>query len=50
MPIDHQAAERSFVHQRQIAEQLDVQKNVLLNGFDVSTENVAIFNAIFQKF
>jgi hypothetical protein len=34
---------------KQSAEQLDVQKNVLLNGFDVSTENETIFNAIFQK-
>src|ERR1700759_2324966 len=34
---------------KQSAEQLDVQKNVLLNGFDVSTENETIFNATFQK-
>jgi len=31
------------------AEQLVVQKNVLLNGFDSSTENETIFNAFFQK-
>jgi hypothetical protein len=37
------------VQPKQSAEQLDVQKNVLLNGFDVSTENETIFNAIFQK-
>jgi hypothetical protein len=34
---------------RQSAEQLDKQKNVLLNGFDSSTEINAFFNAIFQK-
>jgi hypothetical protein len=28
---------------------LDLQKNVLLNGFDSSTENIAIFKAFFQK-
>jgi hypothetical protein len=37
------------VQPKQSAEQLDVQKNVLLNGFDVSTENETIFAAIFQK-
>jgi N-acetylglutamate synthase-like GNAT family acetyltransferase len=36
-------------NQMQSAEQLDMQKNVLLNGFDSSTENAAFFNAIFQK-
>lgn len=49
MPIDYQAAGKSCSTQKQSAEQLDVQKNVLLNGFDVSTENETIFNAIFQK-
>jgi hypothetical protein len=38
-----------FVQPKQSAKPLDVQKNVLLNGFDVSTENAAFFNAIFQK-
>jgi len=33
----------------QSAGQLDVQKNVLLNGFDSSTENRALFKGIFQK-
>jgi hypothetical protein len=33
----------------QSAEQLDVQKNVLLNGFDSSTENQPFFKAINQK-
>ena len=36
-------------NQKQSAEQLDMQKNVLLNGFDSSTENETIFIAIFQK-
>jgi hypothetical protein len=45
---DDQAARR-VVQPRQSAEPLDVQKNVLLNGFDVSTENAAFFTAIFQK-
>ena len=45
---DDQAARR-VVQPRQRVEPLDVQKNVLLNGFDSSTENAAFFNAIFQK-
>ena len=49
MPIDNQAAEKSCSTKMQSAEQLDMQKNVLLNGFDSSTENAAFFNAIFQK-
>ena len=36
-------------NQKQSAEPLDVQKNVLLNGFDSSTENAGFFNAVFQK-
>jgi hypothetical protein len=28
---------------------LDLKKNVLLNGFDSSTEKTAFFNALFQK-
>ena len=48
MPINDQAAERSY-STRQSAEQLDVQKNVLLNGFDSSTENTAFFKPYFQK-
>jgi hypothetical protein len=48
MPIDDQAAKRSG-SPKQSAELLDLQKNVLLNGFDSSTENMAFFNAIFQK-
>jgi len=40
---------RGVVQPRQSAELLDVQKNVLLNGFDVSTENAAFFTASFQK-
>jgi hypothetical protein len=34
---------------KQSAEQLDVQKNVLLNGFDSSTENRGFFTAAGQK-
>jgi hypothetical protein len=34
---------------RQSAKQLDVQKNILLNGFDSSTENRAIFKPVPQK-
>jgi hypothetical protein len=34
---------------KQSAELLDVQKNVLLNGFDSSTEKMAFFNATLQK-
>jgi hypothetical protein len=38
-----------LVQLKQSAEPLDVQKNVLLNGFDSSTENSAFFNAPCQK-
>jgi hypothetical protein len=48
MPIEDKLRRR-VVQPKQSAEQLDVQKNVLLNGFDSSTENAAFFNAIFQK-
>jgi hypothetical protein len=48
MPIEDKLRGR-VVQPKQSAGQLDVQKNVLLNGFDVSTENETIFNAIFQK-
>jgi hypothetical protein len=48
MPIDDQTAENNC-NQEQSAELLDLQKNVLLNGFDSSTENAAFFNAFFQK-
>jgi hypothetical protein len=34
---------------RQSADQLDVQKNILLNGFDSSTENRTFFNVFHQK-
>jgi hypothetical protein len=34
---------------RQSAKQLDLQKNILLNGFDGSTENQAIFKPFPQK-
>ena len=34
---------------RQSAKQLDLQKNILLNGFDSSTENQAIFKRFPQK-
>jgi hypothetical protein len=34
---------------RQSADQLDVQKNILLNGFDSSTENRTFFNVVDQK-
>jgi hypothetical protein len=40
---------RGVVQPKQSAEQLDLQKNVLLNGVDSSTENTTFFNAIFQK-
>jgi len=48
MPIEDKLRER-VVQPKQSAELLDLQKNVLLNGFDVSTENETIFNAFFQK-
>jgi len=41
--------EEDLFNLKQSAEQLDVQKNVLLNGFDSSTENMAFFKAVFQK-
>ena len=34
---------------KQSAEPLDVQKNVLPNGFDSSTEDAAFFNPLLQK-
>jgi len=37
------------VQPKQSAKPLDMQKNVLLNGFDSSTENETIFTASFQK-
>jgi hypothetical protein len=40
---------RGVVQPKQSAERLDVQKNVLLNGFDSSTENRTFFAAMFQK-
>jgi hypothetical protein len=40
---------RGVVQLKQNAEPLDLQKNVLLNGFDSSTENGAFFKLIFQK-
>ena len=40
---------RGVVHVIQSAEQLDVQKNFLLNGFDSSTENTAFFKVLHQK-
>ena len=48
MPIEDKRRRR-VVQPMQSAERLVVQKNVLLNGFDVSTENETIFKAIFQK-
>ena len=38
------------MHVRQSAKQLDVQKNVLLNGFDSSTENQPFFKLPDYKF
>jgi hypothetical protein len=38
------------INVRQSAKQLDVQKNVLPNGFDGSTENRAFLSPSFQKF
>jgi hypothetical protein len=49
MPMNDQAGGKELFKPKQSAEQLDVQKNVLLNGFDSSTENAAFFNGIFQK-
>jgi hypothetical protein len=40
---------RGVVQPKLSAERLDVQKNVLLNGFDSSTENRTFFVAMFQK-
>jgi hypothetical protein len=40
--------EQSF-NVRQSAKQLDVQKNILLNGFDSSTENNTFFELPVQK-
>jgi len=37
------------INVRQSAKQLDVQKNVLPNGFDSSTENRAVLSPSFQK-
>jgi len=37
------------INVRQSAKQLDVQKNVLPNGFDGSTENRAFLSPSFQK-
>ena len=48
MPIEDKRRRR-VVQPMQSAERLVVQKNVLLNGFDVSTENETNFNALFQK-
>ena len=48
MPIDDQA-KRSCSIEYQSAGQLDLKKNVLLNGFDSSTEATTIFNRLIQK-
>jgi hypothetical protein len=47
-PISSGCGEEHFKI-RQSADQLDVQKNVLRIGFDVSTENQTIFKPFFQK-
>jgi hypothetical protein len=47
--IEGSSCEEDLFNLQQSAERLDVQKNVLLNGFDSSTENMAFFKAIFQK-
>jgi hypothetical protein len=46
---DDRAAERSLFNVRQSAKQLDVQKNVLLNGFDSSTDSDRIFKLSTDK-
>ena len=43
------AAERSLFNVRQSAKQLDVQKNILLNGFDSSTEDEHKFKPLTHK-
>jgi hypothetical protein len=43
------AAQRSSFNVKQSAEQLDVQKNVFLNGFDSSTEDQPFFKLTDHK-
>jgi hypothetical protein len=43
------AAQRSSFNVKQSAEQLDVKKNVLLNGFDSSTEDQPFFKLTDHK-
>lgn len=48
-PVKIPGHEEESINVRQSAKQLDLQKNILLNGFDSSTENQAIFKPILQK-
>jgi hypothetical protein len=48
-PIKKAGRGEESINKRQSADQLDVQKNILLNGFDSSTENRTFFNGLMQK-